>query len=142
MVSKPNGRRAAKRARNKRQHLFHPRPNLSSDPLGFKSAPAPRRPPYTYEDPTPIRRSANPSHISAPNALNKLQKFTRHSPDCDGTKAEADAKMARRAKIVFIILNISYWWEWLSWLACKWKRLVSRQVFCSLLFGARKRTWE
>jgi hypothetical protein len=29
-----------------------------------------------------------------------------YTPVCEGTKAEADAKRARRAKIVFIILTV------------------------------------
>ena len=53
----------------------------------------------------PHRRPTGTAVTAKANTKNPTPKF--YTPDVEGTKAEADAKRARRAKIVFIILDIS-----------------------------------
>jgi len=53
-----------------------------------------------------------PSTETAANG--NIINHTRNAPVCEGTKAEADAKRARRANTVFIMVVVfGVVWEWM-----------------------------
>ena len=65
------------------------------------------------EKPTTLPQTARTQKTSPSADQNSDRKIATgnaiiYTPDVEGTKAEADAKRARRAKIVFIILDIVY----------------------------------
>ena len=70
---------------------------ITQAPNPIMSHPLPEFPRPTIEN------AANST--DRPDQTNE-ESFSSYTPDVEGTKAEADAKIARRAKIVFIILDI------------------------------------
>ena len=71
---------------------------------------------------------------SVHHQINRTQtpKINKHTPDWEGTKADAEAKMARRAKIVFIILES---------LVCS-RRVGSEQNLLAVEMVPFQKTWR